>query len=1269
MIRAILLTGICLAIVGGIPAGESGSASVRDVSIRPDSGDGCPGNAPAATGVPIRIAVVFEPNLGQAHPTIDFVARFRGYTALLGRRDIHLACRGDRLALRWVGIAPESSASPFGVLPGRSHYLRGSDPKKWVREVPHFSGLTYQDARRNVDLEYREWEGDLRFDLVLQPGSNPSKVGFETRGAGSPTLAPDGSLRLKGDAGEFTLSAPVCWQEIAGRRIPVVGRYCLSTSRRVGFALGSYDPRHAVVIDPTISYTTFLGGALIEDMPNGLVVDGNGNVFAAGQTLSTDFPTTVGSFCSNDPKEEKRDLFLAKLDTTGAKLVFATYLGGEDGNSGLMDLAVDEAGCPYVLGTTSAGDFPTTSGAYETVKDPPFGGYVGSLTKLNASGSSLVYSTFLNYTTPRSMAVDGDGHAYVLAGIYDGLTVMKIKKDGSGKVYQTDWEIKSGDSISTRDLVLDDSGNVYFAGKTDWAAFPATSGVYQTSVKADYDGFLGKLDASGDLVWATLMGGSGHDAISGIGLDFFGRITVCGYTGSTDFPLTSGAFQSTLGSSVGTGFIARFSADGSSLQYSTLLGGTGLTTLNSVAVHLSGAAYATGSTAASDHPTKNPIQSASGGSNDAILVKVDPLGQVQMSSYLGGTGYDLGYRVAMRPDGTTTVLGRTYSSDFPVTSGSLQTTIAGNADAFILTLKDSLGTPSSSFQITTATLPNWTAGETFSQTLSITGGEAPFTWSVAAGELPPGLALSSSGVVWGSPSQTGTWRFTLALVDKNYLLAWHEYVVVVAEPPSISTSSATDWTITRAYDETFTVDDGTGTMTWSLDSGALPTGLGLSAVGRIKGTPAETGSFGFTVGVVDEAGATDTRAFTVVINDTPQITSSELPAWTEKRPYSAEIPTADGTRPYTWSVVSGDLPVNGTVGADTGVLSGNAATPGTYSFTVRLVDHAGASAQGTVTVEINPWPVILTDTMPLAAASRPYVSHIEVDGGTPERTWTTLTGSLPSGVVLEATTGALTATRMPASDFGFECEHKDASGAVVRKRLSVTVVPRFGLAEKKNRQEFLVIPGDDKPDIFFLELLGQGELGFKLKLIEGEELSAEISLLDAAEQPIDLTPYLSVKSKSMKAKAIPIPVTGRYFLIVDVTAGFGGAVVRLDVGAEAPKTIKGVGVITSGESLEVTVPVLTGSTVGATVAAAKKSPAMPGMESLTDAMGIDALVSAKIKEKSSKVTVKVKVPMAGGDATATLIGREASAGSITWKFKVARPKLYDLDLPTVPSGW
>jgi Putative Ig domain len=425
----------------------------------------------------------------------------------------------------------------------------------------------------------------------------------------------------------------------------------------------------------------------------------------------------------------------------------------------------------------------------------------------------------------------------------------------------------------------------------------------------------------------------------------------------------------------------------------------------------------------------------------------------------------------------------------------------------------------------------------------------------------------------------------------------------------------------------------------------------------------------FTVEATDEVGAVDTQAFSVAINELPQITTSALAAWTETRPYSATISAVDGTRPYSWSAVSGDLPVPGGLDEETGVMSGNARAAGKYSFTVRLVDHAGALTQKSVTMEINSWPTILTDTMPLAAASRPYVSHIEVEGGTPERTWTTLTGSLPSGVVLSATTGALTATRMPAFDFSFECEHKDASGAVVRKKLSVTVVPRFGLAEKKNRQEFLVIPGDDEPDIFFLELLGQGELGFKLKLIEGEELNAEISLLDATEQHIDLTPYLSVKLKSMKAKAIPIPATGRYFLVVDVTAGFGGAVVRLDVEAEAPKKIKGESVITSGESLEITLPVLTGSMVSATVKAAKKSPAMPGMASLTDATGMDALVSAKVKEKSSKVTVKVKVPMAGGDATATLIGREASAGGITWKFKIARPKLYDLDLPAVPSGW
>jgi hypothetical protein len=368
----------CIVLVGNLCPCGTVAVSGGAVASRTTADEACP-SRPPRSGLPVP--VVFEPNRGQARPGVEHLARFRAYTALLGRSGVDLVARGERLRVRWVGFEP-GPARPTRILPGRSHYFRGNDRRRWVRDVPHHAGLTCRDEVRGVDVSFRAREGRLRFDLVLGPGADPTSVGFALEGEAAPRLRPDGSLVVRGESGEFALSAPVCWQEVDDRRVPVLGRYRIDGPGRVGFVLGAYDDRRAVVIDPTVPFATYLGGSLRETNDFGLAACPDGSLVVAGSTSSTDFPTTTGAYMATDPKEHTTEVFVARLDATGKNLLFSTYLGGVQGGEGIIDVAVDRSGCPYALGMTTSLDFPTTPGAHLTSKEPGGGSSTGFLMRI-----------------------------------------------------------------------------------------------------------------------------------------------------------------------------------------------------------------------------------------------------------------------------------------------------------------------------------------------------------------------------------------------------------------------------------------------------------------------------------------------------------------------------------------------------------------------------------------------------------------------------------------------------------------------------------------------------------------------------------------------------------------------------------------------------------------------------------------------------------------------------------------------------------------------
>ncbi len=386
-------------------------------------------------------------------------------------------------------------------------------------------------------------------------------------------------------------------------------------------------------------YSTFIGGSNF-DFGRRIAIDAAGNVYVTGQTKSSNFPTTGGAFdrtfnIANCPRcgIDQYDTFVTKLNAAGSALVYSTFLGGTDIDDA-RGIAVDGAGNAYVVGETTSRDFPTTAGAFDRVHN---GAYDVFVTRLNAAGSALVYSTYLG-------------------GV----------------------QVDDGERIA-----VDAGGNAYAMGFTSSADFPTTAGAFDTSANGAFDVFVTKLNAAGSaLLYSTYLGGSGFDSGGGLTVDTAGNAYVSGGTGSTDFPTTPGAFSTVPDGS--DAFVTRLNPAGSALAYSAMFGGTGSEGANGVTLDSAGNAWITGVTNSADFPvTASAADSSFNGVADAFVSELSAGGSALLySTYLGGTQSESGNDLALDPGGNVYVTGHTYSMDFPVTSGAFDTIFNGDTSIF-----------------------------------------------------------------------------------------------------------------------------------------------------------------------------------------------------------------------------------------------------------------------------------------------------------------------------------------------------------------------------------------------------------------------------------------------------------------------------------------------------------------------------------------------------------------------------------------------------------
>jgi hypothetical protein len=454
-------------------------------------------------------------------------------------------------------------------------------------------------------------------------------------------------------------------------------------------------------------WSTFLGGSG-QDMGFAIAVGGSGDVYATGRTGSWDFPATVGAydFTLNGAK----DVFVTKLDPMGSNLIYATLLGGSADDAG-WGIAVDSAGNVYLAGDTQSPDFPTTAGAFDTTYNG--GGNDAFAAKLNHTGSDLLYATFLGggfFDGSRGIAVTPAGDAFVSGETaswdfpttleafdetYNDQTyyvgdafVTKLNPTGSALAYSTflggsDYDIGYG-------IAIDDSGKTYVTGRSYSADFPTTLGAYDTTHNGFADVFVAVLNAAGRVLdYSTFLGGENSEWGHRIAINGSGDVYLAGYSESLDFPTTAGAFDRTYNDGWYDTFVAKLNVMGGALDYSTLLGGSGSDNGYGIALDDSGYAYVIGWTTSRDFPTTAGAfeRTYSGGSDDVFVTKLDPTGSyLAYSTFLGGSGRDGGYGVAMDSFGNAYVVGQTHSENFPITVGAFDETYNGGWEVYVAKL-------------------------------------------------------------------------------------------------------------------------------------------------------------------------------------------------------------------------------------------------------------------------------------------------------------------------------------------------------------------------------------------------------------------------------------------------------------------------------------------------------------------------------------------------------------------------------------------------------
>ena len=646
-----------------------------------------------------KLPLSFEPNVGQSDPHVKFLSRGQGYTLFLTAGDAVLAMRSTaqpvaggshnriaepsftfsnrgktasngsrakpqprsllpygggrgalgkagqssvvRIALKGAARAPQIEG--VDRMAGRSNYFIGNNPKKWHTDVHNYAKVELKNVYPGIDLIYHaSTRGQLEYDFRLAPGADPNAIRLSFSGAGKLALNERGDLIVSVGESKLVEHAPTIYQESGGERRTIAGVWRLHGAHEAGMRVAAYDRSRPMVIDPVLTFSTYLGGTFL-DTALAVAADASSNAYVTGFACSSNFPVTPGVY--QGTAQGGCDAFISKFNSSGA-LVYSTYLGGSSYDEG-RGIAVDSTGAVYVAGQTYSSDFPANMGQSFAGQSDAF------VAKLSPDGSSRVFARLLGGSSPTGsppilvLAADSIANSVAIpagcssncnvfvtgqttttdfpttTGAYQTSAlnnfddfVTNVSADGSQLLYSTYYSggpgpANDGSGLGVASIAVDGSGDAFITGTADVATLPTTVG---GAYHGGGDCFVAEFNSSGtNVIFARYLGGIGYDYGLGIALEpgcsSNCNSYVAGLTWSTDFPTTPGAFQTTFGG-YDDAFVTKLNGSGS-IVYSTYLGDAGADGAEAISVDGSGSAYLTGFTTLKNFPQVNALQGPS----------------------------------------------------------------------------------------------------------------------------------------------------------------------------------------------------------------------------------------------------------------------------------------------------------------------------------------------------------------------------------------------------------------------------------------------------------------------------------------------------------------------------------------------------------------------------------------------------------------------------------------------------------------------------------
>lgn len=974
-----------------------------------------------------KLPLYFEVNQGQLPKDVQFLSRGAGYSLILSKNKMTLDLaapatlssskqkseqhKGSRVSFMLDG-AKTSQWHGEKALTTQVHYLNA---KIQSTHITTYQSVLQKGVYPGIDLRYYGNPQKLEFDFVVSPNADPSQIALKFEGVEHINIAKSGDLILTLPNGAQLLhKRPLVYQMLNGQRQVIDGQYTLldnnakfahfKPTQQVGFQLASYDPEQTLIIDPVLDYSAYLGGSE-KDQGHAIAIDGNGDTYIIGSTRSLNFPTQNANQVNNAGEQ---DVFVSKVSADGSQLIYSTYIGGSDKDSG-TSIAVDAQGYAYLTGNTESKDFPTQN----PVQAELAGEQDAFIAKLSQDGSQLLYSSYyggsgeensndisinalgqihiVGTTESKSSESDSDDHETYekdsddheesekesdeheelqnkplplknafqdKASGEDDVFIAKFNEQGNGLIYATYLGGEKSDEASA--ITLDPQGQVYIVGETESNNFPNASDV----LNGEKDVFVTKLNADGSsIIFSRLLGGNNEDEGVDIELNNAGQIIVVGNTESTQgFPIVNALQGNYAGEQ--DAFITKLSNDGSRLLYSSYFGGSNKEKVHAVSVDAQGNIYIAGETSSLDFPQQDAVQNHFGGERDAFIAKFNTsIDTLVYSSYLGGEAKDSIEDLAIEADNSNVLLvGTTQSiNQFPFMNALQAGFDGGGKDAFIAKLGNNTAPVIDSSPVLTASI-----NKQYEYAVIASDAENDsLTYALTAS--PNGMSINSdTGLIQWLPDTTSDFSVSIEVSDSEGGSVSQNYTLTVSDAnraPVITSIPifVADEGVAYRYDVNAN-DLDNDFLVYSLT--VFPLSMTIdSQSGLITWIPATSNNGNVSIQVDDGQGGIDTQSYTIAVTAadiTPPVITVTAPANNSVTNNATQIITGSLNETAT-------LSINGTiviVAADNSFSHEVTLISGVNNLTLNATDVSNNKNQITHTLTLDNVAPVITVTSP-----------------------------------------------------------------------------------------------------------------------------------------------------------------------------------------------------------------------------------------------------------------------------------------------------------------